>query len=65
MILIFVLLSLQAIQENITDARRRGDQMEVSVQTMEMQKLHQKEGINPIKNMFPLFVQVSWESSLS
>ena len=45
-------------QEKITDARRRGDMFEMAQLTQEMQKFMQKGGINPMKNMLPVALQM-------
>jgi len=49
---------LAALQEKITDARRRGDMFEMAQLTQEMQKFMQKGGINPMKNMLPVALQM-------
>lgn len=49
---------LAAIQEKMSDARRRGDQME-SAELGHQCALYMKEkGINPIKNMLPIMIQL-------
>ena len=49
--------AMQALQEKISDARRRGDMFEMAQLTQELQKLSTKKGINPFKNMIPLACQ--------
>ena len=49
---------MTALQEKITDARRRGDMFEMAQLTQELQKLSEKKGINPFKNMLPIAAQV-------
>ena len=46
-----------ALQEKITDARRRGDMYEMAQLTQELQMFTSKKGINPIKNAMPMFLQ--------
>ena len=46
-----------ALQEKITDARRRGDMYEMAQLTQELQVFTTKKGINPIKNALPMFLQ--------
>ena len=50
--------AMSAIQEKISDARRRGDMFEMAQLTQELQLLTKKRGINPLKNMFPLLMQM-------
>ena len=50
--------AMQALQEKITDARRRGDMFEMAQLTQELQKLSEKRGINPFKNMLPIAAQL-------
>ena len=50
--------AMQAIQEKITDARRRGDMFEMAQLTQELQKLSTAKGINPFKNMIPIAAQL-------
>ena len=50
--------AMQAIQEKITDARRRGDMFEMAQLTQELQKLSTAKGINPFKNMMPIAAQL-------
>jgi len=50
--------AMTALQEKITDARRRGDMFEMAQLTQELQKLSEKKGINPFKNMLPIAAQV-------
>lgn len=50
--------AMQAIQEKITDARRRGDMFEMAQLTQELQKLSTAKGINPFKNMIPIVAQL-------
>ena len=50
--------AMTALQEKITDARRRGDMFEMAQLTQELQKLSEKKGINPFKNMLPVAAQV-------
>ena len=47
-----------ALQEKITDARRRGDMYEMAQLTQELQVFTSKKGINPIKNALPMCLQV-------
>ena len=48
---------MSALQEKITDARRRGDMYEMAQLTQELQMFTSKKGINPIKNALPMFLQ--------
>ena len=50
--------AMQALQEKITDARRRGDMFEMAQLTQELQKLSTAKGINPFKNMMPIAAQL-------
>ena len=50
--------AMQDIQEKITDARRRGDMFEMAQLTQDLQKLSEKKGINPFKNMLPIGAQL-------
>jgi len=49
---------MQAIQAKITDARKRGDMYDSAKYSMEMQKYSKESGINPLKSVMPLFVQM-------
>jgi len=49
---------MAAIQEKMTDARRRGDLMESAQLGQELQSYMSKKGINPLKNSVPIFLQV-------
>ena len=46
-----------ALQEKITDARRRGDMYEMAQLTQELQMFTSKKGINPFKNVLPMCFQ--------
>ena len=48
---------MQRLQEKMTEARKRGDQMESAQLGMELKKYMNKHNINPLKNAFPLLVQ--------
>ena len=50
--------AMSALQEKISDARRRGDMFEMAQLTQELQVYSKKKGINPLKNAVPLFLQV-------
>jgi len=50
--------AMAAIQEKMTDARRRGDVYESAQLGQELQIFMSKKGINPLKNAVPIFVQV-------
>jgi len=49
---------MQAIQAKVTDARNRGDMYDSAKYSMEMQKYSKEEGINPLKSVVPLMVQM-------
>lgn len=49
---------MQAIQAKVTDARNRGDMYDSAKYSMEMQKYSQEAGINPLKSVMPLMVQL-------
>ena len=49
---------IQALQEKLTDARRRGDVYESQILGSEMQNYMKKHGVNPLKNMVPILAQV-------
>ena len=49
---------MSALQEKISDARKRGDMYEMAQLTQELQVFTKKKGINPIKNAMPLMLQV-------
>ena len=49
---------MQAIQAKITDARNRGDMYDSAKYSMEMQKFSKESGINPLKSVMPLMVQM-------
>jgi len=49
---------MQAIQAKVTDARNRGDMYDSAKYSMEMQKYSAESGINPLKSIVPLFVQM-------
>jgi len=49
---------MQAIQAKITDARNRGDMYDSAKYSMEMQKFSKESGINPLKSVMPLLVQM-------
>ena len=46
-----------ALQEKITDARKRGDMYEMAQLTQELQTFTSMKGINPIKNALPMVLQ--------
>ena len=48
---------MQALQNKITDSRKRGDMYDAAKYTMEMTKFQKESGINPLKSMAPIFVQ--------
>jgi len=48
---------MSALQEKISDARKRGDMYEMAQLTQELQVFTSKKGINPIKNALPMFAQ--------
>jgi len=50
--------AMTALQEKISDARRRGDLFEMAQLTQELQGLTKKRGINPFKNAIPLVLQM-------
>ena len=50
--------AMTALQEKISDARRRGDLFEMAQLTQELQNLTKKKGINPFKNMIPMGAQL-------
>jgi len=50
--------AMSALQEKISDARRRGDLFEMAQLTQELQTLSNKKGINPFKNMIPMGAQL-------
>ena len=50
--------AMSALQEKISDARRRGDMYEMAQHTQELQQLSTKQGINPFKNIFPMMIQL-------
>lgn len=49
---------MAALQEKMSDARRRGDMMESAMLGQELQKFMTKKGINPLKNAIPIMCQV-------
>ncbi len=49
---------MQALQAKITDARNRGDMYDSAKYSMEMQKFSKEAGINPLKSIAPLMVQM-------
>jgi len=49
---------MQSVQARMTEARRRGDLLESNQLGIELQKLMKEQGINPLKNMAPMFFQV-------
>jgi len=49
---------MAAIQEKMTDARRRGDMFESAQLGNEFQEYMKKHGINPLKNALPMMVQI-------
>jgi len=49
---------MQAIQERVTDARKRGDMLEMSKYSMELQEFMKKNDINPFKNILPVMIQM-------
>ena len=50
--------AMTALQEKISDARRRGGLFEMAQLTQELQNLTKKKGINPFKNMIPMGAQL-------
>ena len=58
-----VIFTMQSYQAQLTAARRRGDLMESARLGGEMQKFMQDKGMNPLKNMAPLAMQVTQEES--
>jgi len=49
---------MQAIQERVTEARKRGDMLEMTKYSMELQEFMAKNKINPFKNILPVMIQV-------
>ena len=56
--LISLLIVVVMLQEKISNARRRGDMYEMAQLTQELQTFTTKQGINPLKNMLPMAIQV-------
>ena len=53
---------LTKLQEEMTEARRRGDMYQSQVVGMEMQKLMTDHNVNPLKNMVPILFQVGFRN---
>jgi YidC/Oxa1 family membrane protein insertase len=49
---------VQALQQKMTDARRRGDMYDSQRYGMELQTFMKEKQINPLKNMLPIMVQM-------
>jgi len=49
---------MSALQDKMSDARKRGDQLESAQLGQQLQEYMSKAGINPIKNVLPMLVQV-------
>jgi len=49
---------MSALQDKMSDARKRGDQLESAQLGQQLQEYMSKAGINPIKNVLPMLVQI-------
>ena len=50
--------AMTALQEKMSEARRRGDVYETQTLSLELQKFMQEKGVNPFKNALPMLFQV-------
>ena len=48
---------MQQLQQKMTDARQRGDVYESAILGGELQTFMKEKGVNPLKNVIPLFLQ--------
>jgi hypothetical protein len=55
---------LQEIQTKMTDARRRGDKYETQILAGDLQKFMTENNVSPIKNLFPVFLQLPFFMSM-
>jgi len=55
---------IQKIQEEMTNARQRGDEYESALAGHRMATFYKERGINPLKNMAPMFLQAPFFMSM-